>query len=311
MDAASSSSNFNAASSSTDAASSSAVEEITLADVCAFLEASSDSFAADLSAVTDVPVRLPPPTSSGQLVAADYHPRVPSGSTPRGGPAAAVVDGAGSHVCTWPQCGKGFASRWALERHQRNHSNHDSEAHDADSFVERRLRERLRGLQQQLERTREKLGTQLEQQAEAEAELGSARLAAQQQQDEMAALTARNDEMRAELTRAGRPPPAPRAWSPEQPAEGGGGGGGAAEATRRWRRRRRRSRSSERRPRRAARRRRRRPRRRRGAASPGRRRTRAAAAAAVPGTAAAAAACSFRRPARRCRTSRARRRCNC
>ena len=46
MDAASSSSNF-AASSSTDAASSSAVEEITLADVCAFLEASSDSFAAD------------------------------------------------------------------------------------------------------------------------------------------------------------------------------------------------------------------------------------------------------------------------
>ena len=224
MDAASSSSNF-AASSSTDAASSSAVEEITLADVCAFLEASSDSFAADLSAVTDVPVRLPPPMPSGQVV--DYHPRAPStAAAARGGPAAAVVDGAGSHVCTWPQCGKGFASRWALERHQRNHSNHDSEAHDADSFVERRLRERLRGLQQQLERTREKLGTQLEQQAEAEAELGSARLAAQQQQDEMAALTARNDEMRAELTRAGRPPPAPRAWSPEQPADGGGGGGG-------------------------------------------------------------------------------------
>ena len=159
MDAAGSSSNF-AASSSTDAASSSAVEEITLADVCAFLEASSDSFAADLSAVTDVPVRLPPPMPSGQVV--DYHPRAPStAAAARGGPAAAVVDGAGSHVCTWPQCGKGFASRWALERHQRNHSNHDSEAHDADSFVERRLRERLRGLQQQLERTREKLGTQL------------------------------------------------------------------------------------------------------------------------------------------------------
>ena len=244
---------------------------------------------------------------SGQVV--DYHPRAPStAAAARGGPAAAVVDGAGSHVCTWPQCGKGFASRWALERHQRNHSNHDSEAHDADSFVERRLRERLRGLQQQLERTREKLGTQLEQQAEAEAELGSARLAAQQQQDEMAALTARNDEMRAELTRAGRPPPAPRAWSPEQPAEGGGEEA-EAEATRRWRRRRRRSRSSERRPRRAARRRRRRLRgaaaqRRRAVGARRRRRRRRCR------VRRRAAACSFRRPARRCRTSRARRRCN-
>lgn len=67
-------------------------------------------------------------------------------------PGRPAADGGGkSHVCLWPGCGKGFHSRWALERHAQNHTEEhevDASGADADSFVERRLSERLRGVEQ-------------------------------------------------------------------------------------------------------------------------------------------------------------------
>ena len=67
-------------------------------------------------------------------------------------PGRPAPDGGGkSHVCLWPGCGKGFHSRWALERHAQNHTEEnevDASGADADSFVERRLSERLRGVEQ-------------------------------------------------------------------------------------------------------------------------------------------------------------------
>ena len=69
-----------------------------------------------------------------------------------GAPGRPAPDGGGkSHVCLWPGCGKGFHSRWALERHAQNHTEEhevDASGADADSFVERRLSERLRGVEQ-------------------------------------------------------------------------------------------------------------------------------------------------------------------
>jgi len=81
-----------------------------------------------------------------------------------------------SHVCMWPDCGKGFSSRWSLERHLRNHGSAASgEEQQPDSFVERRLRERLRGVHQSLEKTKEKLQSHIRQQEQAELDLQEAR----------------------------------------------------------------------------------------------------------------------------------------
>merc|ERR1712087_829410 len=89
-----------------------------------------------------------------------------------------------SHLCMWPGCGKGFASRWALERHVHNHQQAEDEAEDADSFVERRLRERLRSMEQTLERTRERLGHSRKQEEQAETDLVEAkRLTASQNRE--------------------------------------------------------------------------------------------------------------------------------
>ena len=96
-----------------------------------------------------------------------------------GAPGRPAPDGGGkSHVCLWPDCRKGFHSRWALERHAQNHTEErevDASGADADSFVERRLSERLRGVEQLLEKTREKLEAQNQQQQQAGAELLEAR----------------------------------------------------------------------------------------------------------------------------------------
>jgi len=101
------------------------------------------------------------------------------GAAQGGAPGRPASDGGGkSHVCLWPDCGKGFHSRWALERHAQNHTEErevDASGADADSFVERRLSERLRGVEQLLEKTREKLETQHQQQQQASAELLEAR----------------------------------------------------------------------------------------------------------------------------------------
>ena len=88
-----------------------------------------------------------------------------------------------SHVCTWPGCGKGFSSRWSLERHVKNHQSvPPGEQEQPDSFVERRLRERVKSVQQALEKTREKLAQHAKQQEQADAELREARLQGEQQQ---------------------------------------------------------------------------------------------------------------------------------
>jgi len=97
-----------------------------------------------------------------------------------------------SHQCVWPGCGKGFASRWALERHVLNHQAADAEAEDADSFVERRLRERLRGVEVALERTRERLAQSKRQEEQAEQELNEARALNAAQEREMDDLSRAN-----------------------------------------------------------------------------------------------------------------------
>lgn len=98
-----------------------------------------------------------------------------------------------SHLCGWPGCGKGFSSRWALERHMKNHqptSTSDGEQ-QPDSFVERRLRERLKSVQQALEKARDKLSQQARQQEIADAELREAQTQLQQQTMEIQLLSRR------------------------------------------------------------------------------------------------------------------------
>ena len=87
-----------------------------------------------------------------------------------------------SHVCSWPGCGKGFSSRWSLERHAKHHTVAEGELEPKpDSFVERRLRERLKSVHQALEKAREKLAQQTRQQEQADAELREALEQSQQQ----------------------------------------------------------------------------------------------------------------------------------
>ena len=108
--------------------------------------------------------------------------------------ASSSVAAAGmSHLCGWPGCGKGFSSRWALERHMKNHqpaSTSDGEQ-QPDSFVERRLRERLKSVQQALEKARDKLSQQARQQEIADAELREAQTQLQQQTMEIQLLSRR------------------------------------------------------------------------------------------------------------------------
>ena len=124
-------------------------------------------------------------------------------------PGRPAPDGGGkSHVCTWPDCGKGFHSRWALERHAQNHTEAqevDASGADADSFVERRLSERLRGVEQLLEKTREKLETQNQQQQQAGAELIEARAQQAAQNAEIDRLQLQTRQLSALLDVA--PPP--------------------------------------------------------------------------------------------------------
>lgn len=77
-----------------------------------------------------------------------------------------------SHICTVPGCGKGFASRWSLERHTRHHDNQElDEVEDADSFVERRLRERLKAAETALDKTRERLSNAAKHRTELQTEV--------------------------------------------------------------------------------------------------------------------------------------------
>ena len=95
-----------------------------------------------------------------------------------------------SHVCGWPGCGKGFASRWTLERHARNHQPAvpgETEP-TPDSFVERRLRERLKSVHAALEKAREKHAQHAKQREQAEAELLEAQQQYHQQQEEVMLL---------------------------------------------------------------------------------------------------------------------------
>ena len=68
-----------------------------------------------------------------------------------------------------------------------------------DSFVERRLRERLKSVQVALEKVREKHAQLQKQQEQADAELRDAQQQSQQQQSEMMLLAQKNERMRASL----------------------------------------------------------------------------------------------------------------
>ena len=81
-----------------------------------------------------------------------------------------------------------------------NHQNvTDGEQEQPDSFVERRLRERLKSVQQALEKAREKLAQHSRQQEQADAELQDARAKSQQQQAELQLLQQQNTELAARL----------------------------------------------------------------------------------------------------------------
>ena len=105
-----------------------------------------------------------------------------------------------SHVCNWPGCGKGFTSRWLLERHMANHqSATDGAQEQPDSFVERRLRERLKSVHQALEKAREKLSSHSRQQEQLDAELQDARSNSHHQLEELQMLQRQNVELVARM----------------------------------------------------------------------------------------------------------------
>ena len=119
----------------------------------------------------------------------------PTDQAPLGGESKAASM---SHVCGWPGCGKGFASRWTLERHARNHQPAvpgETEP-TPDSFVERRLRERLKSVHAALEKAREKHSLHAKQREQAEAELLEAQQQYHQQQQEIMLLERATARMR-------------------------------------------------------------------------------------------------------------------
>ena len=195
--------------------------EISLADVCAFLEDSAEPELGETALSGLAP--LPPFAPYAAAAPAQATTLMPLLPTPMMAPAsgvqslgAAVVssdeygtagdandagDGVGgmSHQCSWPGCGKGFTSRWSLERHMRNHQSTTGEQEQPDSFVERRLRERLKSVQQALEKTREKLSQHARQQEHADADLQEARAQSEAQQAEIAHLAYQNQQMASAL----------------------------------------------------------------------------------------------------------------
>jgi hypothetical protein len=165
---------------------------VSFEDVCAFLEDQNE----EAEAFDSLVPYYPPPT--GQAAAA---PQAPSSTKLGKRPAPSDDSKAMSHICNWPGCGKGFTSRWTLERHAKNHqpaAPGESEP-TPDSFVERRLRERLKSLQVALEKVREKHAQHVKQQQQADAELSDARKQSQAQQSEILLLSAQNERMRAAL----------------------------------------------------------------------------------------------------------------
>lgn len=189
-------------------ASGSRSNDISFSDVCAYLEDQGD---APNNMSIDAAM---PPGDGGSGAAAtngDGAPPLPATGLPMassgtGGAAesgtSAAADAKGmSHLCDWPGCGKGFASRWSLERHMKNHQPAASgeEEPKPDSFVERRLRERLKSVQQALEKAREKLTQSARQQEQADTELQEARAQGEQQQLEITHLAAQNQQLAAML----------------------------------------------------------------------------------------------------------------
>jgi hypothetical protein len=171
-------------------------QDISIADVCAFLETGTgdleggDSSALGFGAMPPPQhQQLPPPPGHKTMSTADSNG---SADETRGM----------SHICNWPGCGKGFASRWSLERHMKNHQpvTPGEEEPQCDSFVERRLRERLKSVQQALDKAREKLAQNGQQQHAADVELSEARIASEQTQAELQALAQQNQRLTARLS---------------------------------------------------------------------------------------------------------------
>ena len=105
-----------------------------------------------------------------------------------------------SHVCNWPGCGKGFTSRWLLERHLANHQRaFDGGLVKSDTFMERRLRERLKSVHQAREKAREKLSSLSWQQEHLDTALHDSRSSIRQQQEEMHMLQQQNAELAARI----------------------------------------------------------------------------------------------------------------
>jgi hypothetical protein len=151
---------------------------LSMEDVCSFLDQQADENS------------LQPQPSLGAAAAS----LAATGSSEDGdGGEASNAPSGMSHLCGWPGCGKGFASRWSLERHMKNHQPLESGEGEQqpDSFVERRLRERLKSVQQALDKAREKLQQQARQQELADAELHEARTQLQQQTTEIQMLSRR------------------------------------------------------------------------------------------------------------------------
>jgi hypothetical protein len=179
-------------------------ESVSLEDVCAFLQ----------------------PSSSATLVARTQDAAASAGGEPSSasGKPAKSPRAQRSHACTWPGCGKAFSSRWGLERHARNHKSEPAEeGAGSTSFVEKRLSERLKGIQQVLEKTRERLEQTQRQENEvrsltrprlqpcpepsfvrqAEAERREALCAQEEQEAQISSLTADNARLAAALSSGG------------------------------------------------------------------------------------------------------------
>ena len=107
------------------------VGDISFEDVCAFLEEQGDDDPAFpmLDYMPQPSPALPPlapPASLGSFAPPPLPPPAPIGpaSTHLAGTAGTATSSnpnSMSHICAWPGCGKGFASRWTLERHAKNH----------------------------------------------------------------------------------------------------------------------------------------------------------------------------------------------
>ena len=183
---------------------------VSFADVCAFLDDQHEEDPEQAAYASLAPFY--PPSQAAPSQGASSAARVecppaaaacmPSSSTTQAISPPPAENGQGmSHICAWPGCGKGFVSRWTLERHAKNHqpvAPGETEP-TPDSFVERRLRERLKSVQVALEKVREKHAQLQKQQEQADAEMRDAQQQSQQQQAEMLLLAQQNERLRASL----------------------------------------------------------------------------------------------------------------